>query len=243
MLKFTRQVSSDELVVVFLNTATRHNQRYFRALGLERRNCVRVFDPSGCQSLAGMRPEFLDFASVLARLREIVSTVQPRRLLVCGASTSGFPALLYGSLLQADDVIAIAPYTSFAPGEMCLPEAEKKVWAKRVRLLLFKFPDFPEAYLDLGKVLAEGNGKTRYAIHVGGGCERDVVDAGRLAGLPGVRIHTHPYQYHSLDQYLLMSGQLRAVHCPGYEVPSGVRKRVARLRAGLSFRWQRMRIA
>lgn len=176
--------------------------QFLKDAGFKNASKIVIRDSSGLKTLGGLLPDFPKFNDLLEYLKGIIATHHHKRLYITGASGGGHPALLLGHLLQADKVVAFAPYPYLS-----LKVAEDKNDPAFVsfRKLLDKFDNLPndvKPYLDLADVLVNWNGKTKYFVHVSRFHEMDYTRAQYLQGLPKVKIVDHPYETHVIASAL-----------------------------------------
>lgn len=95
-----------------------------------------------------------------------------------GNSMGGFAAILFGSLLEVDKVIAFNPQTFL--GKKLRKEHRDNRWNKYVSELQAEFPDH---CLDLLEKMKFGNA-TKYEIHFQSNHVLNTIHAERLLGLP-----------------------------------------------------------
>ncbi|MEO0794162.1 MAG: hypothetical protein AAFX93_03315 [Verrucomicrobiota bacterium] len=225
--------NTDTLVIVFLNQSNhpeKFREKLCRAYGFDSYHKIFVYDRSTCMTLLGIPPERKDFNEVRAEIESLVKRFAPKRLITTGSSAGSFPALLFGHLLKADVAVAIAPFTNLDPDALSDQELMVRRQMKRVQRLIDENPEAPTKYMNLRSVLDQYNGKTKYLIHVSRGFQSDYQHAINLEGLPGVRIHEHLYNDHSLDTYLADTHQLKKCHSANYRVPNRLQHKANILR-------------
>lgn len=133
--------------------------------------------------------------ALLDRLRADVARLAPRILMVLGTSGGAHAAILFGHLLRAHLVHAFAPFTNLDFRQ----DVDLKRRAPAIRETLDRLATVPESawrYFDLRNVLAEGNGLTRFHVHVCAKSPHDLARAMRLRGMPQTHIHTFPCDNH-----------------------------------------------
>jgi hypothetical protein len=141
-----------------------------------------------------------------ARLRELVEDAQTRRLVVAGNSARGYGALLFGTLLGADRVLAFSPQTLLDQDALWAIGDHR--WDVKLRRLQAAGGPDPR-FVDLGASLPElANGTTRYDVHYAATVMSDEQHAERVAGIPGLTIHGHPRGGHSVIRLLRRTGEL-----------------------------------
>lgn len=167
---------------------------------------VFLRDPSGLWYLAGL-PGVGDSAdAIAAHLREHCARRGAKRVVTVGNSSGGYGALLFGLLIDADEVHAFAPKTRLLEPED-FHDQEKL-------LLVHRHMGREHPYLDIRKLVLEGRGaRTTLHIHYPNG---DAVDAGqarRMADVPNVRLWKYRWRTHALVRVLKQYGALRPILC------------------------------
>ena len=139
-------------------------------------------------------------------LSQAIGRHQIRRIVVLGTSLGGYAALIYGWLLEADEVHAIAPVTFVDAGN----RVEYRDLIKDDRLpLLYASPHARPQYFDVKTVLETApNEKSVYHVHYCPELEHDRVHSERLGVLPSVRLHRHEKGRHMLAAYMTRDGTL-----------------------------------
>jgi pimeloyl-ACP methyl ester carboxylesterase len=146
---------------------------------------------------------------VVASLRLVLGEQEVKRLVVCGYSAGGYAALLFGTLLQADLVVAFAPQ-SFLDREWLASVGDDR-WDRALDLLeSLGGPD--DRYVDLRAALSrDSRGGIRYDVHYDGSFPADAPHAARLAGIPGLELYEHPSAGFSLIRSLRVTGDLSRI--------------------------------
>ncbi len=139
-------------------------------------------------------------------LRGLIEESGAKRVLTIGNSMGGYAAILYGALLEADEVLAFAP-TTFAN------------WKNRLRYLdfrpLFRYfrrsPVKTPKYCDLARV--PGVDKPRIEIYFDAGYREDAAHARHLAKAnPNVTLHPcHIGGRHHVIKKLKERGELKDI--------------------------------
>jgi len=120
-----------------------------------------------------------------------------------GVSAGGFAAIMFGVLLNARKVVAIAPQT------LINAETVDKFRSRDTR----KARVLEGQYLDL-LALCKQNKSTEIHVHYAAHHADDSLAALRLEGLPGVCLHAHDYDAHTVAAWLKSTGGLDAVLAP-----------------------------
>jgi hypothetical protein len=139
------------------------------------------------------------------------------RLVVTGISAGGYAALLFGTLLGADVVVAFSPQTVVDPEIMADMDDHRYDdplvgLAARGRL--------DERWTDLRAALPPVRSSgTLYELHFDPSSRPDRLHAERLADLPGVRLHRHDGAGHNIPKVLREAGELESVLLAALDTP------------------------
>jgi pimeloyl-ACP methyl ester carboxylesterase len=146
---------------------------------------------------------------VAASLRLVLGEQELKRLVVCGYSAGGYAALLFGTLLQADLVVAFSPQTFLDRG--WLASIGDNRWDQALDVL--DGLGGPDArYVDLRAALSrEPRSEIRYDVHYDGSFPADGQHVARLDGTPGLELYEHPSAGFSLIRSLRVTGDLRRI--------------------------------
>ena len=151
-----------------------------------------------------------DIGGLVRFLRQYTAHPSTRRTLVFGNSGGGYAALLFGQLLQADEVHAFSPKTFINPVKRLLRGDIDD--GKLIGRILSLYRWGQRNYFDLRKILLDHPVGRRH-IHVYYAIDHkwDALHAKRLQGLPDVHLHAYPYGKHNLIRKLKDSGELRQI--------------------------------
>lgn len=143
---------------------------------------------------------------IAGHLREYTGHPSTRRVIVFGNSGGGYAAILFGYLLQADQIHAFAPRTFIHPlqrlAHLDLPRSSPQNMA---RLYLRG----QRKYFDLKQLLVEfPNHKTRYHVYYSAADRIDTLHATRIKSTPHVSLHKYAHGQHDLVKKLKQDGQL-----------------------------------
>lgn len=155
--------------------------------------------------LKGLQGVTADVEETVAFLRAEVVTTGARRVVFTGYSLGGFAALLYGALLEADEVQAISPQT-FVTFWRRLRHGDHR-WRRHVWKLHF---GKTRCFQDLQPLLQQSRG-TQFHVHFARDSKLDPRHAEHVRGLPGVRLHEYPQGGHRLVTALHDNGELRRI--------------------------------
>lgn len=165
------------------------------------------------KGIPGLAPSL---ESLLDRLRADIARLSPQTLVVLGTSGGAHAAMLFGHLLRAELVHAFAPFTNLDFRLDHDPQLRTPV-VQETRDRLATVPESAWRYFDLQQVLAEGNGTTRFHVHVCAKSRRDLERALRLRGTPQVHIHTFPCDNHAVAVFLARGRILATLLRPGLQ--------------------------
>jgi pimeloyl-ACP methyl ester carboxylesterase len=155
-------------------------------------------------------PGFGDSIEDVARaLKEVLDAERAERVIVFGSSAGGYAALVFGTLLDAELVVAFAPQTMLDRDWLASIGDER--WYRRLsRLDELGGPD--ARFVDLAVALPrERRGETPYEVHYPASHEGDEHHARHLEGVPGLRLCPHERRDHKFVRKLRDSGELEQV--------------------------------
>jgi acetyl esterase/lipase len=145
---------------------------------------------------------------VAAALREVVARRHVERLVVVGNSAGGYAALVFGTLLSADVVLAFSPQTTLDLES--LAQMDDHRWDERLQPLQ-DAAAFDRDWLDLARALPRARrADTRYEVFFDD-THLDRVHGERLEGLENVRLFRFGGGQHELARALRDSGALARV--------------------------------
>jgi pimeloyl-ACP methyl ester carboxylesterase len=150
-----------------------------------------------------------DIDGIANFLRQYRSHPSTRLTIVLGNSGGGYAALLFGHLLQVDQVHAFAPKTFIHPLQRLIQHDTPHAHPEKLLRLLLRGQ---RKYFDLKRVfLAAPNPKTRYHIYYSAADRIDKLHAARLQSISGIDLHDYPHGQHDLIKTLKQSGQLSEI--------------------------------
>jgi hypothetical protein len=187
---------------------------FFSASGHLRSSRILLRDPSHLMYLTGCPPDARGFHTLLDRIGSEIERLAPQRITCVGTSSGGFAAMLFGHLLQVYRVHAFAP-SPFASVWMTIANRDwhqlRRYISPKHLLLELRIPWSLWKYRNLPRVLRQGNGKTRYTLHVCAQNENDMRRARYFADCPQVEIAAHECSTHQVARHLVREGKLLSV--------------------------------
>ncbi len=142
-------------------------------------------------------------------LRPLLARQEVDRLVVAGASAGGYAALLFGTLLGAEEVLCFAPQTVLDLDTLAAMGDHRWDW----RLGRQTAAGAVDArFSDLRRVLPAARcAQTSYRIYFDDSLQADRMHAERLADLPGVRLYRFGRGSHNIARSLRDTGALERV--------------------------------
>ncbi len=140
-------------------------------------------------------------------LRGEIDHLGVERLVVAGNSGGGYAALVYGTLLRADLVLAFAPRTVLDPQILeVMGERRDDIDA------LAAADDLDTRWTDLGRALrARRDAETRYKVYFDTTHAKDRLHAERLIGVEGLQVYRFGAGGHELVRLLRDVGALERI--------------------------------
>ncbi len=144
---------------------------------------------------------------IAGSLRRLIEQERPSRVVTTGSCAGGYAALLFGSLIGADAVVAFAPRTYLGRG---LRVRHLDYRAIREMWPLYDRSVGDRRYFDLKRVLAAGaeRSNTDCRVYVSTASRIDMANARRLRGLPNLVMSEHDEGGHRLVRALRDRGEL-----------------------------------
>lgn len=153
-----------------------------------------------------------DVQTAAAALRDRIAALQPASVGTIGQSMGGYAAVLFGTLLNANAVLAFGPLSYL-----------RSDWARRdddtrwlaVMETLDRFPP-GQRYSDLPALIAASVAPPAMHLVYGTGAEadgpanRDDLHAARYAALPNVSVETIPETGHAVVEWLIQQQRIDA---------------------------------
>jgi len=210
---------SDDLYL-FFSGLNRHSEtavfEFTRSTRELTANKIYIRDPFQLWYQAGFPDKSTNVKESAQQLQTLISQIPANRIIACGNSMGGYAAILFGWLLQVDEVHAFSPKSVISPWKRLLlldigiraallrrdPFLVKRIWA------LHRQPNTCNDYLDLRKTLRQPNGRSQYHLYYAGDSRRERFQSTRLAKLPGIHLHAHRHDRHDLVKVLKREGKL-----------------------------------
>jgi acetyl esterase/lipase len=146
-----------------------------------------------------------DLMDVAAALQKIVAQRRVQRLVVVGNSAGGYAALVFGTLLGADLVLAFSPQTIL--NLEALAQMDDHRWDDKIQALE-ESSAFDPDWIDLSRALpAARRSDTEYRVFFDD-THKDRAHAERLAGIDGMRLFRFGRGEHELVRQLREVGAL-----------------------------------
>jgi pimeloyl-ACP methyl ester carboxylesterase len=165
-----------------------------------------VRDPRQSWYHRGLRKHGRTLASVADAVGDLIARHEVERVVMVGNSAGGYGALVFGTLLGADEVFAFAPQTVLDPG--LLAEMNDHRWDDMLAPLIKKGALEPR-WADLGVALPEArHTDTRYNVFFDERIRGDRLHAERLRHVEGVRLYKFGRGGHALVRALRDCGAL-----------------------------------
>lgn len=157
------------------------------------------------RGMPGHGDRLIDIADAL---REVVARRRVERLVVVGNSAGGYAALVFGTLLGADVVLAFSPQTTLDLES--LAQMDDHRWDERLQPLE-ESAAFDRNWVDLARALPDARrAETRYQVFFDD-THLDRAHSERLKGLEGLRLFRFGRGQHELVRALRDTGALARV--------------------------------
>ncbi len=168
---------------------------------------LRDFDR--CIYHRGLRGLSRDVPETVEVLRGLIAEAQAEKVTFTGHSQGGYASILFGALLDVDEVHAFSPQT-FLDIRNRWKHRDTRWMYLVLRLYLVAL--FKPKYYDLRKALSPLKFNTRIHIYYGENERWDGINAGHLCDLPGVEAHSFPMLgKRDLIKHLRDTGKLREI--------------------------------
>lgn len=178
--------------------------------GLSRVNKIFLRDKYRSWYHRGLPRMGRDIDAVASFLQQYTAHPSIHKIIAVGNSGGGYAALLFGALLEADEVHAFSPKTFIDPIKRIMHNDMPPKTS--IKHLLSLYIHGQRKYFDLKKVfLASASQKGNYHIYFAENNKKDNLHATHVKSISG--IHLHPFQYdrHNLIRCLKQQGTLREI--------------------------------
>jgi pimeloyl-ACP methyl ester carboxylesterase len=145
-----------------------------------------------------------DIVAARDAIGRLLEDLAPDRTIAVGVSAGGYAALLFGTTLRFDRVIAFAPQTTLR--QVDLAQIGDRRWDDHLRPLR-RHKLLNERWTDLREVLSN-DGATACDVHYDATFSVDARHAERLDGLPNMTLKPHYGGGHAVARALRESGEL-----------------------------------
>lgn len=140
-------------------------------------------------------------ADLTGLIQKQSESIRPTKVITCGNSMGGYAALLFGALLNVDEVLAFSAQTNIS----ALNLTRNPQQLRRVHQM-------GEAdYFDLSKVLKQKLANTSYRVYFDVNGQLDVFHARQIESLSNVSLHPAQGGGHNLVRELRDKGQLSRI--------------------------------
>lgn len=145
-------------------------------------------------------------------LKQMIAAIKPSRVITIGQSMGGYAAVLYGTLLEVDRILAFGPLSFFCPKQAITYHDRR--WLS-IMMDIEQNPP-PVRYTDLPALRRQMD--SRSELHVVYGTlpdvnatesvNLDVLHAMRYGALPNTYLHPVPESGHAVVKHLIDAGQI-----------------------------------
>jgi pimeloyl-ACP methyl ester carboxylesterase len=145
---------------------------------------------------------------IATHLKDQIAQQGSNRVVMIGNSAGGFAALLFGCLLEVDEIITFSPQT-FINQTQRLLHADFR-WRPQIASVQ-QCSKLKKTYLDMEKVFRTRPMKTKIQIHYCAKHRLDRQHARRMRHFPNVRLHEYAQGGHLLVKLLRNDGRLTEI--------------------------------
>jgi len=176
--------------------------------GLKTANKIYLRDPHNSWYHRGLPGLADSIEGIVSLLRQYTTHESTKRCVVFGNSGGGYAALLFGHVLQVDEVHAFSPKTLIDPiKRLKLRDVPPPGFQMRDWWWLVRHGD--RKYFDLKDTLAATpRGTGTFHVYYSARHRTDRLHATRLESISGIRMHSYPLAHHGLIRTLKKSGEL-----------------------------------
>lgn len=178
--------------------------------GLSRANKIFLRDEYRLWYHLGLPDVGKDIDAVASFLQQYTTHPSTQKIIAIGNSGGGYAALLFGTILEADEIHAFSPKTFINPIKRIINnDIPPKTGSKH---LLKLFLHGQRKYFDLRKVfLSSTPHKGNFHIYYAENNKKDTLHATHMKSIPGIHLHPFHYNQHSLIRFLKQSGRLSEI--------------------------------
>jgi len=138
--------------------------------------------------------------------RDEIKSTGAERVVMAGYSLGGFAAMLYGTLINANEVQAFSPQT-FVSLRQRIRHGDHRWNRYALKLPL----STPMRFRDLRSTLMKSRATTQHHVHFAQDSRLDILHAKHVEGLPNITLHSHAEGRHRLVTALRDSGILMQI--------------------------------
>ncbi|CAA0110536.1 Uncharacterised protein [BD1-7 clade bacterium] len=177
---------------------------------LENVNKIYLRDHKRLWYHAGLYNVGNNIESIANYLRRYTTHSSTNKVVVIGSSGGGYAALLFGHILQADEVHAFSAKTTINPILRFMRNDLPK--RNRLKRMLYLLSKGEKRYFNIERIFRlHPNHKTSYHIYFSCNHERDTFHALRVKHIPNVHLHPYEYNRHNLVAFLKKEGELSSI--------------------------------
>ncbi len=181
--------------------------------GMKNINKIYIRDKNRLYYHRGLPNVGNNIDSIANHLCQYTTHPSTHRVVVFGNSAGGYAALLFGHILQVDEVHAFSPKTLIDPiKRLRLNNLPRK---HRTRIILSSLPLFfhgQAEYFDLKRFFETSlENKVDFHLYFPSGHKIDTFQTSRMKNLPNVYCHPYKYHKHNLIKVLKQTGELSEI--------------------------------
>lgn len=167
---------------------------------------IRDFNQSWYQN--GLPGISKDIDSTATHIKHLIEEINPNRVFFVGNSMGGYAAIMFSELLGIGDVIAFSPQTFISPF-LRLYHRDTR-WKRKIRMTYIKSLLKPKIW-DLKPLLLRANRDRNISILVSKEDSLDLIHAGHINNIPGVRVYELDGGGHNIVKMLRDEGRLAEI--------------------------------
>jgi len=193
---------SDVLILVFSGMATRLGMppaEFMRTFLNKKVNIIFLKDFKQCWYQKGLLGLTQDVSETISYLRREIMNVSPKKIISLGTSSGGFASILFGVLLDIQEVLAFSPQTYIT----------KQVFQKfRSTDSRISEMDFDSPYMDLKKIIETTNFSGKINVFFGEDNTEDKNAALYINHFECVNLVALPTEQHNTAAFLKKADKL-----------------------------------